>query len=224
MKPINKLILLLPLALFLSQNITAQNFLRVNAGYLIPSGKFADKSLEEDSGMAGQGMGYSMAFSRIYASGMGWNLIAGRHTNPMVVDGAETMAEKEFGGEWKISADPWKYYFVMPGFAYRVSGVMDAEVGLSAGYVYSISPELRADYTLSGETGQETLGENQSDAIALRPSLRISYPLNPWSLYFRWSFFLARPQFNVTLLDGKNYDIRRNIINQNIGIGVSYRF
>lgn len=224
MKTIHKLILLLPLVFLFSQELTAQNFLRVNAGYLMPSGEYADKSVKEESGMAREGMGYSMAIYRVYDSGMGWSFTTGRHTNPMAVKNVKKMAKEEFGGEWDVSADQWRYYFAMPGFVYRVSWVIDAEVGVSAGYVYSVSPELRADYNIQGTSGQETLDESQSFAIALKPALRVAYPLNRWSLYVRWSAFLARPQFNVTLLDGEEYDVRRNIINQNIGIGVGYRF
>lgn len=202
----------------------AQYALRVNAGYLAPSGKYADKSFKENSGMADNGLGYSLEFSKTYKIGLGWSLAFGRHTNQLAFGGAEEMAMDEFGGQWDISGDPWTYYFVMPGVYYRFSTMVDVEIGVWSGYVHSVSPELRADYTISGQSDQLKLDESKSEALALMPSLRIGYPFHDWTVFARWSAFLARPQFNVTLLDGEQYDVKQHIINMNLGLGLGYRF
>ena len=212
------------LLIFGPQMVLAQSYLHLNAGYLIPAGKYAEKSFNEDAGMAGEGLGYSLEFSKFYKSGLGWTIVAGQHKNQMAFGRLEEIAAEEFGGEWKISGDPWSYYFVMPGFAYHYSWVIDIEASLSAGYVYSISPETQLDYTISENEGQLRLPESNSDAMAVMPSLRIAYPLQNFTVFARWSTFLARPQFTMTLLDGKEYDVKQNIINMNLGMGIGYRF
>ncbi len=219
-----KTLMLLSLLWWVADTSLAQNHLRLNAGYLIPSGEYADKSFEENSGMAGDGYGYSLDYLHTYPSGMGWSLLAGHHTNPMVFGNLEALAEDEFGGEWSISGDPWSYYFLMPGFSYRISWFMDIGVSLSAGYVYSISPEIRMDYTISETSDKISLAESASDAPAVMPSIRFAYPAQRWEVFLRWSAFLARPQFKVTLLDGEKYDVKQYIINMNLGLGVGYRF
>lgn len=217
-------LLIFSLLCLLTNAASAQNQLRVNAGYLIPSGEYADKSFEENSGMAGDGFGYSLEYLRTYPSGLGWSFIAGHHTNQMVFGNLEAMAEDEFGGEWRISGDPWSYYFLMPGFTYRFSWFLDIEASVSAGYVYSISPEIRLDYTISETSDKISLAESASDAPAVMPALRFSYPVQRWEVFLRWSTFLARPQFKVTLLDGEKYNVKQYIINMNLGLGIGYRF
>lgn len=202
----------------------AQNYVRINAGYLIPSGEFADKSFEENSGMAGNGFGYSIGFSKVYGSGLGWSLAAGRHTNPMDIGNLQQMAEDELGGEWNVEADDWSYYFVMPGFFYRFTWGIDFEIGISGGYVNSVSPEIRVDYVLNEQSDHLELPESKSEALAVMPGLRFSYPLENWVLSLNASVFLARPKFKVTLLDGEKYNVKQYIINSNLGVGVGYRF
>lgn len=204
--------------------IKAQNYVRLNAGYLIPSGEFADKSFEENSGMAGNGYGFSADFARIYGSGLGWSILAGRHTNTLEIGSLQQMAEDEFGGEWLIEADNWSYYFIMPGILYRFSLGINMEVGISAGFVRSVSPEIRVDFTFNEESRKLELPESKSEALALRPSLRFSKPINDWVISFHASTFLARPKFTATLLDGEEYHAKQYIINSNLGIGVGYRF
>lgn len=212
------------LLILVSQIACAQNYLHLNAGYLIPSGKYAEKSFKKDAGMADNGISYSLEFSKFYKSGLGWSIVAGQHKNQMSFGRLEEMAAEEFGGEWTISGDPWSYYFVMPGFAFRFSWVLNIEAGISAGYVNSISPETRLDYTISQQSDQLKLPESDSDALAVMPSFRFAYPLQNFTVFVRWSTFLARPQFTMTLLDGEEYDVKQNIINMNLGMGIGYRF
>ncbi|HKK09864.1 MAG TPA: hypothetical protein VJ939_03465 [Bacteroidales bacterium] len=201
----------------------AQNYFRVNAGYLIPSGEFADKSFEENSGMADEGFGYSVDFSKIYGSGLGWSLMAGKHTNTMDIGNLKQMAEDEFGGEWNIITDDWSYYFVMAGFLYQFSWGIDFEVGVSGGYVNSVSPAIHVDYQFNEQSDQLELPESKSEALAFMPRLRFSYPLKKFVLSLNASTFLARPKFKVTLLDGEEYNVKQYIINSNLGIGIGYK-
>lgn len=124
----------------------SQNYFHAEAGYLIPSGEFADKSFEENSGMADDGFVYSLDFTKIHGSGLGWSLMAGKHTNAMDIGNLQQMAEDEFGGEWNIDTDNWSYYFLMAGFLYHLSWVIDIEAGVSGGYVNSVSPAINVDY------------------------------------------------------------------------------
>lgn len=224
MKKFSSCLVFFVLLYFGPQLVLAQSYLHFNAGYLIPSGKYAEKSFKEDAGMAGEGFGYSLEFSKFYKNDLGWSIIAGQHKNQMSHGRLEQIAAKEFGGEWTISGDPWSYYFVMPGFAFHYPWVIDVEASLSAGYVFSISPETQLDYSFSENEGQLRLPESNSDAIAVMPSLRFSYPLQNFTVFVRWSTFFARPQFSMTLLDGEEYDVKQNIINMNLGIGIGYRF
>jgi hypothetical protein len=220
----SQLLFSLLLLFLISSPVSGQGYLRLNGGYLEPSGEFADKSLEENSGMAGQGYSFSVDFTRIYGSGLGWSVVAGRHTNTMDISNLQQMAEEEFGGEWNVEADNWSYYFVMPGLAWRYPWWIDVEVVLSAGYVSSVSPAVRADYTLSGQSDQLELPESRSEALAVMPALRFSYSFQNWFVSLNASTFLARPKFKVTLLDGERYNVKQYIINYNAGVGLGYRF
>ncbi len=201
----------------------SQNYFRANVGYLIPSGEFADKSFEENSGMADNGFGYSVDFSKIYGSGLGWSLTAGKHTNAMDIGNLQQMAEDEFGGEWNIDTDDWSYYFVMAGFVYQLSWVIDIEAGVSGGYVNSVSPAINVNYQINDQSDQLELPESTSEALALMPRLRFSYPLKKFVLSLNASTFLARPKFKVTLLDGEEYNVKQYIINSNLGVGIGYK-
>ena len=202
----------------------SQNYFRANVGYLIPSGEFADKSFEENSGMADEGFGFAIDFTKIYGSGLGWSLMAGKHTNAMDIGNLQQMAEDEFGGEWDINTDDWSYYFVMAGFVYQFSWVIDIEAGVSGGYVNSVSPAIYVDYEFNGQSDQLELPESKSEALALMPRLRFSYPMKNLVFSLNASTFLARPKFKVTLLDGEEYDVKQYIINSNLGVGIGYKF
>ncbi len=205
-------------------NVFSQSQFNINAGYLVPSGEFADKSFEENSGMADDGFGFAIDFTKIYGSGLGWSLIAGKHTNAMDIGNLQQMAEDEFGGEWDINTDDWSYYFVMAGFVYQFSWVIDIEAGVSGGYVNSVSPAIYVDYEFNGQSDQLELPESKSEALALMPRLRFSYPLKKFVLSLNASTFLARPKFKVTLLDGEEYDVKQYIINSNLGVGIGFKF